>query len=105
MLSNILCTVSIFGSSAANNIVVPWRLWSWSCSDPSSSAVPAGSVERLDLRLLVDREHQRMLGRIDMEADDVLHLGGKLRVVRQLETAGRGAVLVTIIIKLPNSYC
>jgi len=39
------------------------------------------------------REHQRMLGRIDIEADDVLHLGGKLRVVRQLETGGRGAFL------------
>ena len=46
-----------------------------------------GAVERLDLRLLVDRQHQRMLGRIDIEADDVLDLGGELRIVRQLEGA------------------
>ncbi len=46
-----------------------------------------GSVERLDLRLLVDRQHQRVLGRIDIKTDDILHLGGKLRVVRQLEGA------------------
>src|SRR5580704_8435981 len=30
-----------------------------------------GAVERLDLRLLVDRQHQRVLGRIDIEADDI----------------------------------
>jgi hypothetical protein len=46
-----------------------------------------GAVERLDLRLLVDRQRQRMLGRIDIEADDILHLGGKLRIVRQFERA------------------
>jgi hypothetical protein len=28
-----------------------------------------------------------VLGRIDTKADDILHLGGKLRVVRQLEGA------------------
>src|SRR3984893_8266127 len=44
-----------------------------------------GAVERLDLRLLIDRQHQRVLGRIDIEADDVLDLGGKLRIVGQLE--------------------
>jgi hypothetical protein len=38
------------------------------------------AVERLDLRLLVNRQHQRVLGRIDIEADDILHLGGELRV-------------------------
>jgi hypothetical protein len=31
-----------------------------------------GPVERLDLALLVDREDDRMGGRIDVEADDVL---------------------------------
>ena len=44
-----------------------------------------GAVERLDLALLVDREDDRMGGRIDVEADDVLELLGELRVVRQLE--------------------
>ena len=46
-----------------------------------------GAVERLDLALLVDREDDRMGGRIDVEADDVLELLGELRVVRQLERA------------------
>jgi hypothetical protein len=46
-----------------------------------------GAIERLDLRLLIDREHQCVLGRIDIEAHDILHLGGKLRIVRQLEGA------------------
>ena len=44
-----------------------------------------GPVERLDLRLLIDRQHHGVLGRIDIEADDILNLGGKLRIVRQLE--------------------
>jgi hypothetical protein len=30
-----------------------------------------GAVERLDLALLIDREDDRMGGRIDVEADDV----------------------------------
>ena len=38
-----------------------------------------GAVERLDLRLLVDRQHQRVLRRIDVQTDDILHLGGELR--------------------------
>jgi hypothetical protein len=44
-----------------------------------------GTVERLDLRLLVDREHNGMGRRIEVEPDDVPELGGKGRVVRQLE--------------------
>ena len=44
-----------------------------------------GAVERLDLALLIDRQHQCMLGRIDIEADDILDLGGKFRVARQLK--------------------
>src|SRR6201981_2218012 len=45
------------------------------------------AVERLDLALLIDRQHQYVLRRIDIEADDILHLGGKFRVARQLEGA------------------
>ena len=37
--------------------------------------------------LLVDRENNRMGGRIDVEADDVFELLGELRVRRQLERA------------------
>jgi hypothetical protein len=41
-----------------------------------------GPVERLDLRLLIDRQYERIFGRIDIEADDVLDFGCKLRIVR-----------------------
>lgn len=41
--------------------------------------------QALDRRLLVNREHQRVLGRIDIEADDILDFGGEFWVVRQLE--------------------
>ena len=34
-----------------------------------------GAVERLDLALLVDRQHDRMGRRIDIEPDDVAQLG------------------------------
>ena len=43
------------------------------------------AVERLDLALLVDTEHQRALGRVEVEAYDVAHLLHKQRVRRQLE--------------------
>jgi hypothetical protein len=46
-----------------------------------------GPVECLDLALLVDREHDRVRRRVDVEADDVAQLGGKVRVIRELELA------------------
>src|SRR5437763_7538486 len=46
-----------------------------------------GSVERLDLALLVDRQHDGMGRRIDIEPDNVVQLGGELRVGGQLELA------------------
>ena len=46
-----------------------------------------GAVERLDLALLVDRQHHRMGRRIDIEPDDVGQLGGELGVARALEGA------------------
>ena len=57
-----------------------------------------GAVERLDLRLFIDAEHQGAVGRIDVEPDNVAHprsgrgqaLVDKQRVGRQLE--GLGAV-------------
>src|SRR5271166_4472347 len=42
-----------------------------------------GAVECLDLAFLVDRENNRIGGRIDVEADDVFELLGELRVRRQ----------------------
>ena len=39
-----------------------------------------GAIQRLDLALLVDAEHERALRRIKVEADDVAHLLHKQRV-------------------------
>ena len=46
-----------------------------------------GAVERLDLRFLVDAQHNRMRRRIDIEADDVSELGHEFVIARQLELA------------------
>ena len=43
------------------------------------------AVERLDLRLLVDREHQRVVGRVQVEPDDVDDLLGEPGVPAELE--------------------
>ena len=43
------------------------------------------AVERLDLALFVDAEHQRAVRRVEIEADDVAHLVDELRIARQLE--------------------
>ena len=44
-----------------------------------------GAIESLNLTLLVNRENNSVIGRIDVEPDDVLELGGKGRVIGQLE--------------------
>ena len=44
-----------------------------------------GAVERLDLALLIDRQNDRMGGRIDVETNNVLELRRELRGGRQLE--------------------
>src|SRR5258705_6526658 len=44
-----------------------------------------GAVEGLDLALLVDREDDRVGGRVDIETDHILELLGEPRIVRQLE--------------------
>jgi hypothetical protein len=46
-----------------------------------------GAVERLDLGFLVDRDNDGMDGWVHVEADDVVHLGGKGRVAGRLEGA------------------
>ena len=43
------------------------------------------TVERLDLRLLVDAQHDRGLGRVEVQPDDVAHLVDELRIRRELE--------------------
>src|SRR5215475_12012972 len=44
-----------------------------------------GAIKGLDLALLIDRQDNGVVGRVDIEADDVMQLGRELRVVRQLE--------------------
>jgi hypothetical protein len=54
-----------------------------------------GPVKRLNLRLFVDREHDRVLGRIDVQPDDVRALGGKVGIARALE--GADAVRLQVV--------
>src|SRR5487761_214679 len=44
-----------------------------------------GAVKSLDLRLLVDAEHEGCGGRIQVQADDVTHLLNELRIIGELE--------------------
>jgi hypothetical protein len=44
-----------------------------------------GAIERLDLALFVDAQHQRLVGRIEIEPDHVLHFGGEVLVARDFE--------------------
>src|SRR5271170_7132824 len=43
------------------------------------------TVERLDLALLIDREHQAVRRRVDVKSDHVMHLGSELRVTAELK--------------------
>lgn len=45
------------------------------------------AIEGLDLAFLVDGKHQSFFGRIEIEADDILHFLSKVRVVGDLEGA------------------
>src|SRR3979490_1813644 len=51
-----------------------------------------GAVERLDLRLFVDREDDGMGGRIDIKPDNIAQLVDELRVVGKLELGAPGRV-------------
>jgi hypothetical protein len=46
-----------------------------------------GAVQRLDLAFLIDRENDGVIGRVDVEADDLFELGHELGIVGQLEPA------------------
>src|SRR6516162_5714337 len=46
-----------------------------------------GAVKSLDLAFFIDREHHGMVGRLDVEADNILELVSTFRIVRQLERA------------------
>ena len=47
-----------------------------------------GAIERLDLGLLIDAQHHRRIGRVQVQPDDVTNLVDELRVRRQLEAVG-----------------
>lgn len=44
-----------------------------------------GAVQRLDLRIFVHAQHDRVLGRGEVEIDDVVDLGDQLRAGGELE--------------------
>jgi hypothetical protein len=44
-----------------------------------------GAVKHLNLQLLVDRQHQAVGRRVEIQPDHVARLGGKSRILRQLE--------------------
>jgi len=44
-----------------------------------------GAIKRLDLRFLVDRQHQTVRWRIDIKTDDVMELLGEGRIIGALE--------------------
>ena len=46
------------------------------------------AVQRLNLALLIHAEHQRVIGRVHIQAHDVAHLLDQQRIGRQLESIG-----------------
>lgn len=47
-----------------------------------------GPLQRLDLRFLIDAEHDRMIGRIEIETEDFLRLVDEQRIGRKFEATG-----------------
>src|SRR6516225_4338090 len=63
-----------------------WRAMHWPITVPSRTLSAAnGAVERLDLRLLVDRQHEAVGRRIEIQPDHIAQLGGKGGILGQLE--------------------
>ncbi len=48
-----------------------------------------GAIERLDLALFIDAQDQGLVGRIQIQADDIAHLRNELRVGGELERLTR----------------
>jgi hypothetical protein len=68
---------------AANRVVVPFRLVVMGHGPgaaPLQRQPGLRSVERLDLALFIDAEHDSMRRRIDVELDDVAQLADEVRV-------------------------
>src|SRR5688572_6981810 len=82
-------TVPAATSSAAKSVVVPLRVI---MGHRPGTALFQGqtrlrAVECLDLALLIDGKHQRLLRWIDVKADDVLDLRDQVGIVGDLEAA------------------
>jgi hypothetical protein len=63
------CELILVCTSSAANSVVPWRM----------------PLECLDLAFLVDAQHQGVIRRVQVQADDVAHLLDEERVVQSLK--------------------
>ena len=50
-----------------------------------------GAIERLDLALLIDAQHDGALGRVEVQTDDVADLLHELRILGELELSRRDA--------------
>jgi hypothetical protein len=83
-------TLPVATSSVANSVVTPWRLWVEVCGAALlHRQARLGSVQRLDLVLLVQRQHQRSLRRSEVEVHHVPNLGGEVRVARERSRTNR----------------
>src|ERR1700741_2842796 len=74
-------------SSAANRVVTFVVVGDGAGTSLLDRQPRLGAVQRLDLAFLIDRENDGVVGRIDVEADDLFELSRKLRIIRQLEPA------------------
>jgi hypothetical protein len=82
-------TLSSSTLSAANRVVVRGVCGLGHAAGLARLAGQAGlgAVERLDLRLLVDREHEAVGRRIEVETNGRLELGGEVGILGALEGA------------------
>lgn len=79
-------------SMAANNVIVPLRLQSCVSvfSRPGNRRQTLlRPVECLNLTLFIARQHQRVLGRVEVQTDDIDQFCGGQWVVRDLERSTR----------------
>ena len=84
-------TLPLAMSRAANRVVVPCRMVI--VGDALNIAKPERqnrlrAFQRLNLALLVDAQHDSVIGRIEVEANDVPDLVNQQRISRGLEALG-----------------
>jgi len=75
-------------SSAANSVVVPMA--NVVVGHPfhvtqAHGQHRLGAIKGLDLRLLIHREHDGMIGRVQIKTHHIAHLFNEERIARQLE--------------------